>query len=116
MTRKTLLTCGVAASVLYIVADVLGAMRFPGYSYTAQTISELSAIDAPSRSLMIPLYILYDMLLFAFAVGVWQIAIRSRALQITALMLMGIAVVGVAWGPFFPMHLRGALAAGGKTL
>src|SRR5579859_2734268 len=115
MTRKLLLMCGFAASVIYIVADVLGAMRFPGYSYTAQTISELTAIDAPSRSQMIPLYLLYDVLMLAFAVGVWQMAVRSRPLRIAALMLAGIAVVGVAWGPFFPMHLRTVLAASGGT-
>jgi len=49
MIRKALLVCGVFASVVYVAGNTLGALRWPGYSWISQTISELSAIGAPSR-------------------------------------------------------------------
>ena len=59
MTRKTLLVCGIVASLLYVIATVLGAMRWEGYSATSQTVSELFAIDAPSKSLVDPLFVIW---------------------------------------------------------
>jgi hypothetical protein len=51
MARKLLLICGIVSSGLYVAADILAAMRHEGYSYADQTISELSAIGAPTRPL-----------------------------------------------------------------
>jgi hypothetical protein len=48
MARKVLLVCGILSSLLYVATDILGAMRFEGYSYTSQSISELMAVGAPS--------------------------------------------------------------------
>lgn len=55
MTRRTLLACGVASSVLYIVVDVLGTLMYPGYRYTQQQFSELTAVGSPVRLFMIAL-------------------------------------------------------------
>jgi hypothetical protein len=55
MRRKALLGCGILSSLLYVGANVLGARRWRGYSLTSYTVSELSAIGAPSRRLVIPL-------------------------------------------------------------
>ena len=49
MARKLLLFCGILSSLLYVAMNIVGAMPFEGYSSTSQTISELSAIGAPSR-------------------------------------------------------------------
>jgi hypothetical protein len=43
MVRRILLVCGVVSSVLYVVVDVLGTLRYPGYRYTEQQFSELTA-------------------------------------------------------------------------
>ena len=51
MLRKTLLVCGILSSLLYVAMTVLVAMQWEGYSSASQTISELSAIGAPTRSL-----------------------------------------------------------------
>ena len=50
---KALLWCGIIASVLYIATDMFAATLWEGYSYTAQQVSELSAIGAPTRPLWI---------------------------------------------------------------
>jgi hypothetical protein len=70
MLRKILLGCGIVSSVLYVVTDVLGTLRYPGYSYADQTFSELTAQGAPTRSLMVALNgISYGVLVAAFALG-----------------------------------------------
>ncbi|MBI3966083.1 MAG: DUF998 domain-containing protein [Chloroflexi bacterium] len=78
-TKKLLLVCGIVASLLYVAATILGAMRWEGYSSTAQSVSELFAIDAPSKSLVDPLFVTYSLLWSAFGVGVWRSAGRKRA-------------------------------------
>lgn len=72
MLRRILLLCGVLSPLLYAVADILAGLRWEGYSFRDQAISELGAIGAPSRSrfgaLLLPTYLL----LTAFGVGVWS--------------------------------------------
>jgi len=50
---------------------MVAPMLSDGYSSTSQTISELFAIDAPSTSLVVPLFLTYSLLMIAFGVGVW---------------------------------------------
>jgi Protein of unknown function (DUF998) len=112
MVRKLLVICGIAASLLYVAVNILGAMRWVGYSSTSQTFSELFAIGAPMRALVVPPLVIYALLIYAFGVGVWMSARQKRALRFTAVGLIGKEVLGVAATVFFPMHLRGTLAAG----
>jgi Protein of unknown function (DUF998) len=116
MLRKMLLVCGILSSLLYVAMNILGAMQYEGYSSASQTVSELSAIGAPTRSLWAWLGPLYSLLVIAFGWGVWISAGRKRALRIVGgLIMVGFAVTGVAW-LFAPMHSREVLAAGGGTL
>ena len=52
---KALLACGAGSTLFYFGMDAVAALLYDGYSYTDQTISELSAIGAPTRSLWVPL-------------------------------------------------------------
>jgi len=113
MLRKTLLACGVLSSLLYAAMNVVVALQWPGYSSFSQTVSELSAIDAPTRPLWVSLGFVYGTLLFAFGWGVWRSAAARRPLRIAGALLMGYALFGFFWPP---MHLRPVLAAGGGTL
>jgi hypothetical protein len=114
--RRALLACGIGASLLYVALNVIGAQRFPGYSLTSQTISELIAIGAPSRPLVTLLMAAYAVLLYAFGVGIWRSAGGRRALRVTAAGVVGKELLGLVVTLFFPMHLREVLAAGGATL
>ena len=117
MVRKILLGCGIVSSVLYVVTDVLGTLRYEGYSYADQEFSELTAQGAPTRNFMVALNVIpYDLLVAAFAVGVWPSAGPKRAARITGAMLLGYAAFGVAGGLVFPMRPREALAASEGTL
>jgi len=113
---KALLGCGVAATLLYVGTDLLAASLYDGYSYTDQTISELSAVGAPTRSLWIPLGVVYSVLTVACGFGIWASAGRKRALRFVAVFVSGIGILGLVAWPFAPMHQREVLAAGGGTL
>jgi len=115
MLRTLLLDAGIGASAFYVVALVVGPMRWEGYSSTNQTISELFAIDAPSRPLVVSLLFASGVLALAFGFGVLWSASGSRALRISGWALVMIGVVDQA-GPFFPMHMRDVLAEGGSTI
>jgi hypothetical protein len=107
MVQKILLVCGIVSSLLYVTTIVLAPIRWEGYSSASQTVSELIAIDALTRSLVVPLFILYSLLVYAFGVGVWQSSSRKRALRFAAVGLVGKEVLGLVVTLFFPIHLRG---------
>ena len=113
MTRKVLLACGILASLLYVAMNVFVAMQWQGYRSASQTVSELSAIGAPTRPLWFPLGIAYTLLVAAFGWGVWESARRNRALRVVGALLVASGLIGLAWPP---MHQRAVLAAGGGTL
>jgi hypothetical protein len=111
--HRTLLVCGIVSSVLYVAMNVIAGLSWQGYSFASQSISELSAIDAPSRSIWVPLGFAYGALLIAFGVGVWLSADQNRRLRVAAAMLIAIGVLGLFWPP---MHLRGTVASLTDTL
>lgn len=116
IVRQVLLACGILASLLYVATDVLGGLRYDGYSFTSQAISELMAIGAPSESLVDPLFIVFGVLTLAFGVGVFREAAgRNRALGITAVLLIAYAAAGFTGPTLFEMHQRGAGSPGGDT-
>jgi Protein of unknown function (DUF998) len=113
MARKVLLACGLAASLLYLAMNVFVPMQWDTYSSFSQTISELSAIGAPTRPLWLPLGILYTLLVAAFGVGVWKSAHRNRSLRVLGGLFVASGLIGLGW---LPMHQRAVLAAGGATI
>jgi hypothetical membrane protein len=108
--RRLLLVCGVLAPLLYFGTDMYAGLLYPGYSFTAQAISELFAIGAPTSGLVVSLFTLSSLLLLAFSLGVWRSSYGSRAIRLTALMFVGNAVNGLVLWNVYPMHMRGAEA------
>jgi hypothetical membrane protein len=107
MWRRELLVCGIVSSVAYVAADVLGALHWEGYSYTGQAISELSAIGAPSRRLVAPLFFCYTLLALVFGLAVWSHAGATGRVRVAGGALIAIGLLDLL-APFFPMHLRGS--------
>jgi hypothetical protein len=110
MVRKILLGCGIVSSVLYVATVVLAPRRWEGYSSSSQTVSELFAINAPTKPLVVPLFLTYSVLVIAFGMGVWASAGRKLALRVAAVGLIGKEVLGFVVTLFFPIHLRGVKA------
>jgi hypothetical membrane protein len=105
--QDNLLVCGILAALVYIVTDVLGVLRYPGYDVTAQGISELMAVGAPTKHLVDSIFVVYGVLAFMFAIGVLRESSGQRALRVTGLALLGYAAAG-ALGRIFPAYARGA--------
>jgi hypothetical membrane protein len=109
-----LLACGIVSSLLYVATDILGGLRYEGYSFTSQAVSELMALGAPSEALVDPLFIAYGVLVLAFGVGVVHEGVsRSRALQIAGVLLIGYAIIGFTGPTLFEMHPRGTATVDG---
>src|SRR6185436_16194669 len=93
------------SSLLYAAMNVVVPMVAEGYSSVSQTVSELSAIGAPTRNFWLWLAIPYSLLMAAFGCGVWLSAGRNRRLRVAGVLIITNAVIGIFWPP---MHLRGA--------
>ena len=104
MLRKVLLVCGVLSSLLYVAMNVIAAMLYEGYHSASQTVSELSAIGAPTRPLWLLLGFMYTLLVTAFGWGVWLSAGRNRPLRVVGGLMVAHGVIGLFWPP---MHQRG---------
>jgi hypothetical protein len=113
-TNKDLLVCGILSSVFYVAMNIIVAFLYQGYDTISQTVSELSAIGAPTRLLWVAMSMLYTLLFIAFVRGVQRAAGANRPLRLIGKLLLAYGLIGFAW-PFAPMHQREVLAAGGGT-
>jgi hypothetical membrane protein len=111
--RRSLLACGILASVLYVAMTLFVGLWWDGYSIVSGVPSELSAIGAPTRQLWIWLGVVYAVLMVGFGWSVWRSAPPNRALRTVGALLIVHTVFGQFWPP---MHQRAVLAAGGGTL
>jgi MFS family permease len=102
------LACGIAGAALYPLADVVAAMRYPGFSYRDQAVSELFAIGAPTSAFVVLLFSVSSTLLLLFAVGIWRAAHGRRLVRWMAAMMALNALDALVLWNFFPMHMRGS--------
>ena len=115
--RDVWLVCGVVSSLLYLFMTIVIPGEWPGYASASQTISELSAVGAPTRPVWVVLGLFYTVLVVTFGWGVRMAAggaSGSRSLRIAGTLIAVYGALGIVW-PFAPMHSRSVLAAGGGT-
>ena len=105
--KSFLLGCGILASFLYVLTDIIASVTWSGYQYSSQTVSELFAIDAPTRTLVVICFTFYALLIYAFGVGIWRSAQGKRSLKFAAILIIGKEILGLPATWFFPIHLRG---------
>src|ERR1043166_8046876 len=108
--KKILLSCGILSSLWYLAVNIIVPMQDQHYSIASQTVSELSAIEAPTRELWNLLCVFYSLLLIAFGLGVWMTFVQNKKLWFVAVVIIFDAIIGFFWPP---MHLREVIAAGG---
>ena len=112
--RDVWLACGPVSSLLYVAMTIVVPRGFSGYDSAAHTISELSAVGAPTRPLWVVLALVYTLLVVAFGWGVRMAAGSERRLRFAGTLIALYGALGFVW-PFAPMHPREVLAAGGGT-
>jgi len=110
---RIFLVCGVLSSLHYVLLNIFVPLQWPEYSIVDQTVSELSAIGAPTRALWVSTVIPYILLFAAFGWGVVRSAVGNRRLHIVGVLILIYAAFNLYWPP---MHLRESLAVSGGTL
>jgi hypothetical protein len=106
--RRWLLACGIVGAAIYPLSDIVASIRYPGFSYRDQAVSELFAIGAPTSSLVVTLFSVSSALLLLFAVGMWQSANGRRLVRVMAAMMALNTIDALVLWNFFPMHMRGS--------
>lgn len=103
-TQSVLLLCGVWSSLWYIGINIYVPARDASYSIASFTVSELSAIGAPTRIIWVLLVLGYLLLFGAFAWGVLFSAKENRYLRWVGILMLIYCLFNAFWPP---MHLRG---------
>ena len=103
--QNLLFFCGIIASLLYISIDIIAGVLWESYSFIDNAVSELSAISAPTRPIVVILLTVHSVLMIAFGLGIWRHSHKYPQRFIGGL-LVGYAIVGLIELPF-PIHLPG---------
>jgi hypothetical protein len=102
MIQKILLSCGILVPLLYVGTDLLAGKLLQGYSFSAQSMSELGAAGSPVRLLVVALTLVASAFMLAFGVGVWRAAGLAILPSIVAGLILGNALAGLVAMLFFP--------------
>lgn len=102
--RNLPVICGILAPLLFAGTDIFTGTLWEGYSFSSQSISELSAVGGPTRSVVVPLNFTYNALMVTFGLAVWGLAHQKRAPRIMASLIIGNAITALVMVAFFPMH------------
>jgi hypothetical protein len=105
--QTILLACGILSSLLYILTDIISVAIWSDYHYTSQTVSELFAIDAPTKTVVVICFVMYALLIYSFGTGLWLSAHGNRSLKVAAALIVGKEILGLIGTLLFPIHLRG---------
>lgn len=111
--RKALLICGILSSLWYAGINIFVPMLYKGFNMVTLTVSELSALGAPTRIAWVLLATLYLLFLISFGWGVLNAAGGSRHLRIAGSLIIAYCIMNFYWPP---MHQRQVIAASGGTL
>ena len=104
---KSLALCGILGPIIYILALVIGNILDPSYSQIGKTVSELIEQGAPNRDLLNSIFIVYNILLIPFALGMYYNLKKGWARNVIFIALIINGVLGVAWTLFFPLDVGG---------
>jgi hypothetical protein len=113
--KRLLFLCGILSSLVFVSADLISAAAWKGYSYRSQVISELMAINAVSRPVAVPLFMIYDLLVVTFGSGILLFTPEGR-LRLAGGLIIGAGITSLITTLFFPMHLRTEAATISDTM
>lgn len=100
-----------AAGITYCATTTAGSLLDRSYSQLAQPISDLTATGAPTRAALVLPYVLYNLLCFAFAIGVYRASARDRLFKVGLALLTINAVAGIMMVTWCPEDRGGELVS-----
>ena len=100
--QRFLLSCGILAPLLYLGTDLLAGRLLKGYSFSTQSMSELSASGSPTRSMVVLLTLIASILMISFGIGVFRATGQALLPHIVSGLIIGNAVTGLIATTFFP--------------
>jgi Protein of unknown function (DUF998) len=119
MNRHRLVLSGVAAAIVYTGTVIAGAAISPGYSHLRDHISTLTQAGAVNRPLLVPPFLIYNLLALASGLALIEIAGHSTFARSILGRLGGwaIVVVGVTGALIlaFPQDPVGSPVTAGGT-
>ena len=104
---QPLLACGVVATAISFATDLTAGTIWPGYNFLTQSASVLTVPGAPSRPFVIALQLAANVLVVAFAYGLWLAPGRKRSLKAIAILVALSAVLQSIAVTVFPFHPDG---------
>ena len=116
MKNKGFLLCGILTPLVYVFTVILGGILWPEYNHVLQPVSDLIATGAPNKPLLDSLFALYNLLTFAFGLGLLLYVrchpqnLRKTAGTLGALFLIAEGIFGLIT-LFFPEDAGGMSAA-----
>src|ERR1051326_2288610 len=103
--HKIALISGILSSLWYMIINIFVPIQYDGYSLSSFTVSELSAIGAPTRQLWDIAVIPYPLLFGIFGWGVLLSAGANKSLIVVGRLILVYSVFNIYWPP---MHMRGS--------
>lgn len=109
MWRKLTIT-GIFGTAAYILHVVLGGILWKGYNHLMQPISDLTALGAPDRTMLLQITRIYELFSIIFAFSAYTVLKRfaPRLARVGMLLFLLMHVVSVSYA-FFPEDLPGSV-------
>lgn len=111
------MSLGMVAVLCYLAHIIIGGLLWPGYSHLHQPISDITAANAPSRDIALPLSVAYGILAFIFALSFWfyEGIVHAKAIFWGGLCFVALHFVSLLYG-FFPEDLPGGAVSFSGTM
>jgi hypothetical protein len=106
--RKAYPVFAVLGPLFYAAAVVIGGFMIKDYSHIYNTVSELTASNAPHLPIVQILFALYNLSLVLFGAGLAVESVKLPKARIAAIMIIIIGLAGLAMY-FFPQDPRDAV-------
>ena len=105
MDKKLLYYAGIFSVISYLLADIIGGIITPNYSYTANAISELSQAGAENRILISSFFLFSAIMGILFAIGIisHHPYKQSKLICIGGILLIIMGIFSALIGTIFPM-------------
>jgi len=100
--QRVLFSFGILAPLMFVAADRIGGRLLKGYSFSAHSMSDLTASGSPARALVVTLNMVAVVLMIAFGIGVWRAAGQMVFPRIVAGLVIGNAATSLFATLFFP--------------